>query len=227
MATIVTIIGTHGSGKSSLVRQVMKFLGANDPFKFDGKPAGYRFTRPDGQRIFVLGKYTTACGGLDSSFSYKGAADDVVLCIDLLAEKGHVVCEGVIAMSSYGFGRLSNLATSQEQKGNQVIFAALDTPLEVCIQRTEGRRAARATQYGKESKPFDPQNLIAKYYSMLRDQERLADAGYDCRVLPYQDPLPLLLQWLGLIDAEMAASRTSVSSHGAGNSAMGRVSELH
>ena len=227
MSTIVTIIGTHGSGKSSLVRQVMNFLGTNDPFKFDSKPAGYRFTRPDGQRIFVLGKYTTACGGLDSSFSYKGAADDVVLCIDLLAQKGHVVCEGVIAMSSYGFGRLSNLATSQEKRGNHVIFALLDTPLEVCIQRTEARRAARATQYGKESKPFDPQNLIAKYYSMLRDQERLADAGYACRMIPYQDPLPPLLQWLGLENAERAASRRSVSLLEVENSAPALVSEIH
>ena len=198
MSTIVNIRGTNGSGKSSLVCQLMEYLGTSDPFKFDGKPAGYRFTRPDGQRIFVLGKYTTACGGLDSSFSYKGAADDVILCLDLLAEKGDVVCEGVIAMSSYGFARLSNLATSQEQKGNHVIFALLDTPLEVCIQRTEARRAEKAAKSGKVAKPFNPDNLIDKFHSTHKDQKRLADAGYDCRMLSYQDPLPTLLQWLGL-----------------------------
>lgn len=200
MSTILNIRGTNGSGKSSLVRQLMQHLGTNDLFKFDGKPAGYRFTRPDGQRIFVLGKYTTACGGLDSTFSYKNAADDVILCIDLLAEKGDVICEGVVAMSSYGFARLSNLATSQEQKGNQVIFALLDTPLEVCIQRTQARRAAKAALNGKEPKPFNPENLSAKWHSTHKDQRRLAGAGYDCRTLPYQDPLPTLLQWLGLMD---------------------------
>ncbi len=145
MSTILSIRGTNGSGKSSLVRQLMEYLGTSDPFSFDGKPAGYRFTRPDGQRIFVLGKYTTACGGLDSSFSYKGAADNVILCLDSLAEKGHVVCEGVVAMSSYGFGRLSNFANDQKAKGNNVIFARLDTPADLCVQRVHARRKARVT----------------------------------------------------------------------------------
>ena len=198
MSTIVNVRGSNGSGKSSLVRQLMEYLGPADLFKFDGKPAGYRFSRPDGQRIFVMGMYRTPCGGLDSTFSYRDAADDVILCIDLLADKGHVVCEGVVAMSSYGFARLSSLATSQEEKGNHVVFALLDTPLEICIERTEARRAAKATLKGKESKPFDPQNLSAKYHGVHKDQKRLAGAGYDCRMLPYQDPLPTLLQWLGL-----------------------------
>ncbi len=53
----------------------------------------------------MLGKYkTAACGGLDSSFSYGGAAYDLLLCIDKLAGQGHVICEGVIAITSYGFG---------------------------------------------------------------------------------------------------------------------------
>jgi hypothetical protein len=198
MSTIVNIRGTNGSGKSSPVRQLMEHLGTTDSFKFAGQPAGYRFATPDGHHIFVMGMYRTPCGGLDSSFSYKHAADDVILCINWLAEKGHVVCEGVIAMSSYGFGRLSSLATSQEQKGNHVVFALLDTPLEVCIRRTEARRVAKAMLMGKESKPFDPQNLIAKYHSTHKDHKRLAEAGYDCRMLTYQDPLPTLLEWLGL-----------------------------
>jgi hypothetical protein len=110
-----------------------------------------------------------------------------------------------------------NLATSHEKKGNHVIFALLDTPLKVCIQRIEARRSAKAILEGKESKPFDPQNLGAKYQSTHKNQKRLADAGYDCRTLPYQDPLPPLLQWLDLAETEMALSRTSVSSHRAGN----------
>ena len=104
-------------------------------------------------------------------------------------------------MSSYGFGRLSNLATSQERKGNHVVFALLDTPLGVCIHRIHARRAAKATLKGKESKPFDPQNLSPKYHGTHKDQKHLADAGYDCRMLSYQDPLPPVLQWLGLEDS--------------------------
>ena len=100
MNTIVAIKGTNGSGKSSVVRALLARLGPRSPFLFDGEEAGYR-CRYGEQSLFVLGKYRSACGGLDSSFSYRGAANDVLLCLDLLGEKGHVACEGVIAITSY------------------------------------------------------------------------------------------------------------------------------
>lgn len=88
--------------------------GDKTPFTIDGREAGYCLTFPNNQYLYVLGKYTCECGGLDSSFSYKGAADDVMRLVSELAEHGHVVCEGVVAMSSYGFGRLSRFAIDQE-----------------------------------------------------------------------------------------------------------------
>ena len=102
MSTIVAIKGTNGSGKSSVVRALIAHLGKVATLRFNSKEAGYRCKYGE-QTLFVLGKYKSACGGLDSSFSYKGAADDVLICLDALAAKGHVVCEGVIAISSYGF----------------------------------------------------------------------------------------------------------------------------
>ena len=99
MSTIVAIKGTNGSGKSTVVRALIAHLGKQATLRFNKKEAGYRCRYGDGA-VFVLGKYRSACGGLDSSFSYSGAADDLLLCIDTLAEKGHVVCEGVIAITS-------------------------------------------------------------------------------------------------------------------------------
>jgi hypothetical protein len=138
----------------------------------------------------VLGKYKTACGGLDASFSYKGAADDVLLCLDLLAEKGHVVCEGVVAMSSYGFGRLTCFADGQKAKGNNVIFALLDTPPELCVKRVRERRRVA----GNIAR-FDPEKLLDKFVSVVRTQEQLQKAGYDARILPHEEPLQTLLRW--------------------------------
>jgi hypothetical protein len=117
MSTIIAIKGTNGSGKSSVVRALMEHLGKAATLTFNTKEAGYR-CRYGEQAVFVLGKYKSACGGLDSSFSYKGAADDLLLCIDKLAAKGHVVCEGVIAITSYGFGRVTRFADKQKRKGN-------------------------------------------------------------------------------------------------------------
>jgi hypothetical protein len=127
---------------------------------------------------------------LDASFSYKGAADDVLLCLDLLAEKGDVVGEGVVAMSSYGFGRLTNFAHAQKSKGNNVIFALLDTPAEVCVKRVRGRRKAAGN-----GTPFDPEKLLDKYVSLARTQEQLQKAGYDARMIPHEELLHTLLRW--------------------------------
>ena len=203
MNIVLNIRGTNGSGKSTLVRSLMEHLESNKfvrrPLAIDYKEAGYRFDK-QGTKLYVLGKYTTACGGLDSSFSYKGAADDVIFFLDELAQKGNVVCEGVVAMSSYGFGRLSKFAIDQKEKGQQVVFGLMDTPLEVCIQRCEERRAAKAAAKGSVAKPLNPQNLVDKWNGTHKDQQKLKDAGFDCRLIPYQDSLSTVLSWLNIAD---------------------------
>jgi hypothetical protein len=176
----------------------MGHLGKRTPFLIDNKEAGYRFKRPDGSLIFVLGKYQTACGGLDASFSYPGAADDVTFFLDELANHGDVVAEGVVAMGSYGIGRLQKFAEEQKLKGNRVIFALMDTPLETCIARCEQRRAGKAAAKGKEAKPLNPENLKSKWDANHKDQVKLANLGLDCRMIPHADPLPTILSWLEL-----------------------------
>lgn len=188
MNVIVNLKGTHGSGKSSVVRALIAHCGMVAKLRFNNKEAGYR-CRYGEQPLFVLGKYKTACGGIDASFSYKGAADDVMRCLELLAAKGHVVCEGV-AMSMYGFERLANFADSQKAKGNKVIFALLDTPVELCVERVRQRRREVGNR-----KPFNPEKLLDKYASIHRAQERLRAAGYAARVLPHEEPLQTLLRW--------------------------------
>lgn len=189
MSTIVAIKGTNGSGKSTVVRALIAHLGKQATLRFNKKEAGYRCRYGDGA-VFVLGKYRSACGGLDSSFSYSGAADDLLLCIDTLAEKGHVVCEGVIAITSYGFDRVTLFADKQRRKGRRVIFAHLYTPAELCVERVKQRRMDAGNQ-----KPFNPENLLDKYESVLKSQEKLLAAGYDARILPHEEPLQTLLRW--------------------------------
>jgi|SRR6516162_5696744 hypothetical protein len=189
MSTIVAIKGTNGSGKSTVVRALVAHLGNAATLRFNSKEAGYRCRYGDGS-LFVLGKYRSACGGLDSSFSYAGAADDLLLCIDTLAAKGHVIAEGVIALTSYGFGRMTRFADKQRKKGNRMIFARIDTPAELCIARVRQRRLEAGN-----SKPFNPEKLLHKYESVLRSQEKLREAGYDARILPHEEPLQTLLRW--------------------------------
>jgi thymidylate kinase len=189
VSTIVAIKGTNGSGKSTVVRALIAHLGTAAKLRFNNKEAGYRCRYGEGA-LFVLGKYRTACGGLDSSFSYGGAADDLLLCIDTLAAKGHVACEGVIAITSYGFDRVTRFADKQRRRGRRMIFAHLDTPAEVCVARVRQRRMEAGNQ-----KLFNPEKLLDKYESILKSQEKLREAGYDARILPHEDPLQTLLRW--------------------------------
>jgi len=189
MSTVVAIKGTNGSGKSTVVRALLDRLGKQSILRVNSKEAGYRCRYEDGS-LFVLGKYKTACGGLDSSFSYSGAADDLMLCIDKLAAQGHVVCEGVIAITSYGHNRMTRFADKLKRKGHRMIFAHIDTPAEMCIERVRQRRMEAGNR-----KPFNPEKLLDKYESILKSQEKLREAGYDARILPHEEPLQTLLRW--------------------------------
>lgn len=197
MSIILNVRGTNGSGKSTAVRRLMDQLGKPTVFQIDGKEAGYRY-RKAGQNVLVLGKYETACGGLDASFSYPGAADDVIFFLHELAQHGHVVAEGVVAMGSYGIGRLQKFSEDEAAKSNHVIFALMDTPLETCISRCETRRAEKAAAKGKDPKPLNPANLQSKWDSNHKDLAKLKALGLDTRFIPHTDPLPTLLSWLGL-----------------------------
>lgn len=201
MSIILNIRGTNGSGKSTAVRLLIDYLWTQKalkrmPFQVDGKEGGYRFVLPEGRNVSVLGKYQTACGGLDASFSYPGAADDVIYFLDALAELGDVVAEGVVAMGSYGIGRLQKFSADQTAKGNRVIYALMDTPLETCIARCEARRAEKAAAKGKEPKPLNPENLKGKWESNHKDLAKLKALGLDTRLIPHNDPLPALLAML-------------------------------
>ena len=190
MSTIVAIKGTHGSGKSSVIRELINHLGKAATLRFNNRNAGYRCRYGDDGALFVLGKYDSPCGGLDTSFSYGGAADDLLLCLDALAKKGHVCCEGVIAITSYGFDRVARFADKQKKKGNHMIFARLDTPAESCIERVRQRR-----EEAGNTQAFNPDKLLHKYESVLKSQEKLHRAGYDARTLPHEESLQTLLRW--------------------------------
>ena len=190
MSTVISLRGTNGAGKSTMVRNFMERMGQpTRKLGLDGKLAGYMFTRTDTSKVFVLGRYETACGGLDATYSYPGAADD--LCqdiVDCANSPGDVVCEGVVALSSYGIGRLQTLAETLKTFHHNIVFALLDTPEEICIERVQARRLAKGNL-----KPFDPANLHSKYEGIKKDQQRLAARGLDCCLVSNEDWIETLI----------------------------------
>lgn len=173
----------------------MQAAGTPRPFQFDGKEAGYEFIRPNGSRLYVMGKYKTACGGLDT-FSYRGAAEDITMIAGNLLTRGNVFAEGILHMSSWGHQRLVDLAANQEKLGHHVIYALLSPPWEVIVERLKQRQAA-STRVRRT--PFDPEKTVrGKHDGVPRSHAKLAAAGCDCRVLDWQNPTPQVCEWLGI-----------------------------
>ena len=130
---IVKLHGNSGSGKTTVARGLMN-LG---PFTILGpnpkRPSAYRVDAGLSAPLFILGPYTNTCGGLDSVGTWREAAD----LLHKYAPEGHVFYEGLLSSTYYGsFGK------ETERYGDNHIFAFMDTPLELCIERIKRRRLA-------------------------------------------------------------------------------------
>ena len=191
---IISIRGTHGSGKSSVMKALLASydgaplfgrLGAKKPEAYELKIEGV------GAPVYILGPYANACGGCDAVQPY-----DIIL--DLLthyAARGHVLFEGALVSSSYGrIGRL------MEQWGRQSVFAFLPTPVEECLRRITVRRLARG-----DERPLNPKNTEGKHRSIESSRKQVTKAGVLRMVdLDWERPVEGILTLLREANAPVA-----------------------
>lgn len=185
---IISLRGTNGSGKSSIVTQLREqaydwaaAYGVLGP----SKPEAYRLKLPKLQRrLFVLGPYNTACGGCDAIQPY----DLILELIPKYEKLGHVLFEGVLVSSSYGrVGRLM-----EEYGYERAVMAFLDTSLEQCIENVEARRKSRG-----DLRPFNPHNLTSKYHSVVKSKSKmLAEKKVQVIDLPWKQGAQTILNLL-------------------------------
>lgn len=185
--TIVSLRGTHGSGKSSVVTKILSLYGSTpvtNPAK-PTKPLGYYVRLPTG-RLFVVGSYTTACGGCDAVQPYA----DIWPRIEGAADAGdHVLFEGALVSSSYG-----NIGRSSEKYGDDAVFAFLNTPLATCLERIRQRRAAKGID-----KPLDPTNTEFKFNSVNKSVEKIrSEFGRRVEVIDYTQAVRQTLKLFGV-----------------------------
>jgi predicted kinase len=174
---VLDIRGTHGSGKSWVVHQLL----AAQPhvsIDEDGKQIGYHLPGID---TAVVGKYENVCGGCDQI----ATADEVCRRARLFHSKyRHVLLEGILV--AHTFKRYSQLATEL----GDYVFCFLNTPLKTCIARVLARRKAKGN-----AKPFKPDNLIKDWHNIWdRVQRQCREAGHIVKVLDYRDPLKTVLE---------------------------------
>lgn len=185
---ILDIRGTHGSGKSYIAHQLLSYgceeiVGYNE-YKKKETILGYSVPSLD---LAVVGKYETQCGGCDGV----GSSDEVCRRVRLFASTyKHTVLEGILV--AHTFDRYNRLAQEMKEAGHTYLFAFLDTPLEVCIDRVKARRKAKGND-----KELNPNNIIRDHhniYTVVRG--KMIKAGRAVTDIFYHDPMTQVLELL-------------------------------
>jgi thymidylate kinase len=177
LPVIINLRGTSGSGKTTAVRGFFQFAHSAMTKSFTSpkglvthRVMGYAITPPLLKfPLYLVGSYANTCGGLDVMGTQ---AEHAELVTKAYRAGGNVLCEGLLA-SSVSAGATLPKAMLEEAGRDKVIFAVLDTPIEVCLARVRARRAARG-----EEKPLNETNTRQKHEDTIKARARLIEEGY-------------------------------------------------
>jgi hypothetical protein len=176
---ILNIRGTHGSGKSYIVQQLLKRFRAK-PILNGAKIEGYEMNTSSGL-LYAVGPYKTACGGCDAVQPY----DLIWPRVEEYAKLGSVVFEGALISSC--IGAIGKAMAAR----NDCVLGFMTTPLDTCLDRIRARRAASGND-----KPLNPKNTQSKFESIQRNRFVLAQMGLRCVDVPFKNSLPTILEIL-------------------------------
>jgi hypothetical protein len=189
--TILKIHGCSGAGKTTAARTILDGASTIDylhEINNKRKTVGYRLDLLSLDRpVFLLGSYENTCGGVDTV----GTAQEVMEMIDRYAKEGHVVHEGLLQSTYYGA-----MGDHSKQYGDGYVYAFLDTPINVCLDRIVARRAVS----GRGNK-FNPQLTRNKYDAIKRLQAKLLKDG-EHRVAQLYYEKPMLDQLIPLLEPQ-------------------------
>lgn len=194
MSTIVNLRGTSGSGKSTVVHTLLsRYAPEVDVVQHFGakgnRPLVYRVPISQTRRLFVIGPYASQCGGCDAITDYKNVLPPL---LREYASRGDVLFEGLLI--SGGYGSVGRCLGELEGARNRVVFALLDTPLELCLERIAGRRAARGVH-----EPLNPKNTEQKFKAAHSSQRKIAEEyGHECVMINHRQPYKEVMSLFGV-----------------------------
>lgn len=164
MPKVLNVRGTHGSGKSTVVRRIKDLYQTISPTILPGRgrPFGYNCQGANYEPVYIPGHYETPTGGCDTISSI----EDIFGSVLTAAEAGiSVLFEGIVAQHSAT--RLFELNSK-----HPVTVIVLKTTLELCIESVIGRRKERG-----QDGPFNPRNVEKEFKSVLSSTKRLKENG--------------------------------------------------
>lgn len=159
---IISLRGCSGAGKSTVAFEIMKRWPFKELLDGTGKIMGYQGDIGLDKPLLIVGKYKTQCGGCDSIHTQQEIYDRVIE----YAKQGHVLFEGLLLSGGYGkVGSLSEVLPD-------FVFATLDTPLDVCLDRVRQRRLKAGNE-----KPLNTKNTESKFKSTRQVHTRMTAEG--------------------------------------------------
>ncbi len=161
MNRILKIHGCSGAGKTTAVRGVLDYYNMH-PLVYPTADKTEAYVDPS-NTIYVLGNYANACGGMDTV----GTAEEVMKLLEKYEKLGHVIFEGLLQSTYYGA-----MGVHSQQYKDRYIYAFLDTPVELCLERVVARRAAS----GRNNK-FNPQLTRDKHATIEALKSKLIRGG--------------------------------------------------
>lgn len=172
---ILNIRGTNGSGKTTLARAFIKPDTEVVLTEYTHQLKASVISRPiygyrsDG--VCVIGSYRTACGGLDTIKTFELSRRVIRTALEL--GDSHVIAEGVLA--STVFGSWAAFARQMDEAGYPFVFAYLQTPVEVCLERIRMRNGGKA---------IDEKLVRDKVRAVAATREKAMAAGLQVYDLP-------------------------------------------
>lgn len=186
MNKIIKIMGCSGAGKTTAARSILDMAThVNVCRNQKGKDEAYDTDQPSVPApVILLGNYRGAnCGGMDTVDS----AVEAIRLVNQYASLGHVVHEGLLQSTYYG-----KMGTDSLQYGDRYIYAILDTPIELCLERVVHRREINGS-----TNKFNPQLTRDKHASVQRAWDTARSRGHRCVVLDHTASMyPQLMELL-------------------------------
>jgi hypothetical protein len=187
MPTVIKLGGCNGSGKTSVAKAVMD-LAEVMPFRWTGnrKSPNFYDGQWQGRPVVVLGSYESACGGMDTISDKDERVAMIKWAIENIDDNGIVFFEGLMTGKTYG--ALGAMSEVHKAMGTPWLYAFLDTPFEVCVERVLTRRKAAGNH-----EPFDPERTMRSTFdSCLHLREKLQGERVGRTPIPTDHPVMVL-----------------------------------
>lgn len=183
--TVVNLRGTSGSGKTTIVRNILSHGN------------WVKWKDPEGKKIWgyinqqlcwaIVGSYENTCGGCDTIRTQ----DETEARIEQLLDWGFsVLFEGLLISTLSS--RWIKFSQHISDKSN-MLFYYLDTPIEECLNRIQARRQAAGN-----NRPFNPKNTTDRVRAIETTYQKLTAAGCYCIKSSQEEIMSNLYQWFGL-----------------------------